>query len=134
MDTTFYLNFLKSSDNLRVYVGNKLVFSSQKDRLVALLEYIDGFAPLYQKVTVMDKILGNAAALLAVKAHCGEIYSPLGSQIAVQTLDRYGVSHHFERVVPFICQEDGKDMCPMEKLSLGKTPEEFYAIISQHKP
>ena len=129
MTTRQYTNFLKSEDTLRVYARGKLVFSSRKDRLLALLDYFDGFASRFKEVTIMDKIVGNAAALLAIKANCREIYSPLGSQIAVETLDKYGVSHHFDRIVPFICQENGKDMCPMEKLSLNKTPEEFYQII-----
>jgi len=129
MKNTVYLNFLKSDDTLRVYTGDKLVFTSKKDRLLALLDYIDGFASGYQEVTIMDKIVGNAAALLAIKAGCREVYSPLGSQIAIKTLDQHGVSHHFDRIVPFICQENGKDMCPMERLSLDRTPEEFYQII-----
>ena len=124
-----YSDFLKSTDTLRVYAGDELVFSSQKDRLLALLDYIDSFASKFSGVTIMDKIVGNAAALLAIKADCREIYSPLGSQIAIKTLDQHGVSYHFDRMVPFICQENGKDMCPMERLSLDRTPEEFYQII-----
>ena len=67
--------------------------------------------------------------LLCIKAHCREIYSPLGSQLAGKTLDRYGITYHFNKVVPFIQQANRKDMCPMEKLSIGKGPEEFYQAL-----
>ena len=62
--------FLISSDTLRVYKGNKLLFASNKDRLLPLLEYIDRFAPHHRWIVVFDKIMGNAAALLCVKATC----------------------------------------------------------------
>jgi len=35
--------FLKSRDTVRVYKGDKLLFSSQKERLLPLLEYDRGF-------------------------------------------------------------------------------------------
>ncbi len=108
--------FLTSSDTLQVYKDNELFFSSNKDRVLPLLEYIERFAPYYQQVVIFDKIMGNAAALLAVKASCQEVYSPLGSQLAVKTLDRYGIKYHLAKIVPYIQKPDSKDMCPMESL------------------
>jgi hypothetical protein len=86
--------FLTSSDTLQVYKDNKLLFSSNKDRLLPLLEYIDRFALHHQQVVIFDKIMGNAAALLSVKASCQEVYSPLGSQLAIKTLDKHGIKYH----------------------------------------
>jgi len=124
----FFDEFLMSPDTLRIYEGNQLIFSSIKDQLLPLLEYIEQF-PRRQLVVIFDKIMGNAAALLSVKAHCQEVYSPLGSELAVKTLGKYGVKHHITEVVPYIQRPDGRGMCPMEKLSLDKVPEEFYQII-----
>ena len=121
--------FLSSGDTLQVYEGDKLLFSSKKERLLPLLEYIDRLAPHHQQVAILDKIMGNAAALLSIKAGCQEVYSPLGSQIAVKTLGKYGVKYHLTEIVPYIQQPGGQDMCPMEQLSLDKEPEEFYQIM-----
>ena len=121
--------FLSSDDTLQVYEGDKLLFSSTKERLLPLLEYIDRLAPHHQQVAILDKIMGNAAALLSIKAGCQEVYSPLGSQIAVKTLGKYGVKYHLTEIVPYIQQPGGQDMCPMEQLSLDKEPEEFYQIM-----
>jgi len=118
--------FNASADTLRVYEDSALVFSSRKDRLLPLMEYLGRFAPEHKGVVIFDKIMGNAAALLAVKAGCREIFSPLGSEFAAQTLQKYGIEYHFTRTVPTIQRADGEDMCPMEKLSLGKGHEEFY--------
>ena len=73
--------------------------------------------------------MGNAAALLSVKADCREVWSPLGSELAIKTLDRYNVTHHLNTIVPYITQADGETMCPMEKLSIDKEPEEFYRVL-----
>jgi hypothetical protein len=124
-----YHNFLESDDTLRIYRDETLVFSSKKDRLLPLMEYIADHGTDGQPATIFDKIMGNAAALLAVMVSCREIYSPLGSELAVETLDKHGIACHLDTVVPRIMRPDGKDQCPMEKLSIGKTPEEFYTEL-----
>ncbi len=129
MHTPLFNEFLLSGDTLRVYKGDKLLFSSSNDRLLPLLEYIDRFVPYRQQVVIFDKIMGNAAALLSAKASCREVYSPLGSQLAVKTLDKYGIKYHLTEIVPYIQKANGEEMCPMEKLSLDKEPEEFYEVI-----
>lgn len=121
--------FLASGDTLQVYKDDRLLFSSSKDRLLPLLEYIDGLAPYHQQVIVFDKIMGNAAALLSARASCCEVYSPLGSQLAVKALDKYGIKHHITEIIPYIQKPDGEGMCPMEELSINKEPEEFYQVM-----
>lgn len=119
-------SFLASDDTLRIYQGETLVFSSKKDRLLPLMEYIAAHQAGGQPVIIYDKIMGNAAALLAVKVNCREVYSPLGSELAIKTLDRYGIKYHLTKIVPRIQRPDGQGMCPMEQLSIDKEPEEFY--------
>jgi hypothetical protein len=129
MYADFFSEFLDSGDTMRVYAGGKLVFSSCKDRLLPLLDYIERFGSQHEDVVVFDKVMGNAAALLSIKAGCRQVYSPLGSHFAIMTLDEYGVGYHLDEVVAYIRQADGEDMCPMEKLSLGKGPDEFYEVM-----
>ena len=121
--------FLKSEDTLRIYNEHKLLFSSNKDRLEPLIEYIKNSGDRNSPVVVFDKIAGNAAALLMVKIGCREIYSPLGSQIAVKTFTKYKIRYHLLKAVPFIQRESMNDMCPMERLSIDKEPEEFYHLV-----
>ena len=129
MYTDIFSAFLASDDTLRMYQDETLIFSSQKNHLLPLIEYIADYGSGQQLVTLFDKIMGNAAALLAVKATCREVYSPLGSELAIKTLEKYGIEYHLSEIVPYIQRPDGKGMCPMEKLSIGKEPEEFYQAI-----
>lgn len=130
MDNQSYSEFLNSDDTLQVYAGNKLVFSSKKEGLIALLDYLEGFSTARRRVTILDKVTGNASALLIIKAAGRQVYSPLGSQLALKTLTSYGIRHHFDVTVPYIRQEGSEKMCPMEKLSLDKDPEEFHAALT----
>ncbi len=123
--------FLTSHSSLQVYEDGRLVFASYKSGLLPLLEYIDRFASSHRGVVVFDKIMGHAAALLCVKADCREIYSPLGSELAVRALDKYGIKHYLIEVVPCIQKPDQSDMCPLERLSIGKEPQEFYQLVAK---
>ncbi len=56
MYARLFNRFLTGSDTLQVYKGSKLLFASNKDRLLPLLEYIDRFAH-YHQVVIFDKII-----------------------------------------------------------------------------
>jgi hypothetical protein len=129
MPADLFRAFLASDDTLRIYEDEVLVYSSKKERLLPLMEYIAENRAGGRPVVVYDKIMGNAAALLTVMAGGREVFSPLGSGLAVRTLDTHGVRHHLSRTVPYILRDDGQDLCPMEQLSIGKGPEDFYRVI-----
>ena len=118
--------FLVGNDKLRIYSGDRLIFTSSKEGLASLLEYISKFSHYEKNVTVFDRVVGNAAALLLTRIFCREAYSPLGSELAVKTLSHFGISYHFGQVAPYIQDRGQEGMCPMEELSLNKSPEEFY--------
>jgi hypothetical protein len=126
-----YSAFLDSGETFRIYLDEELLFSSEKDRLLPVMEYLDEYGPSEEPVTIFDKVMGNAAALLAVIVKCSAVYSPLGSELAIETLESNGIAYHLNKVVPYIMRPDGKDMCPMEKLSIDKTPDEFYRVMKK---
>ena len=129
MGTSLFDDFLISADTLWVYDGDRLLFTSNKDGLQPLLEYIDRIVPHQNEIKIFDKVMGNAAALLSVKAGCRKVYSPLGSQLAIKTLDDYNAKYHFARVVPYIQNREGVGVCPMVKLSINKSPDKFYETV-----
>lgn len=129
MHASLFNDFLISADTLWVYDGDRLIFTSNKDGLQPLLEYIDRIVPYQSEIKIFDKIMGNAAALLSVKADCRKVYSPLGSQLAIKTFGDYNAEYYFTKIVPYIQNREGQGMCPMEKLSINKSPEEFYEAV-----
>lgn len=121
--------FLATEDTLRVYHGPELVFSSRDSGLAPLVDYVIRLAPGMEEVLVLDRVVGNAAALLLKFALCAEVWSSLGSERAARTLNKLGIRYHFVNKVPYILNRQKSDVCPFEKLSMGKTPDEFYDAI-----
>jgi hypothetical protein len=122
--------FLTSADTFRVYKGKRILFTSGKDRLAPAVEYIETF-PHEKGVIVYDRIVGNAAALLLKIIRCRTVFSELGSENAIKTLESEGIKYHFNETVDCIMNDSGQDMCPMEKLSLGKSPDEFLKALKE---
>lgn len=128
MYSGLFEEFVKSADSVRIYERRRLLFASDRKGLYPLLDYLKR-PSMKTEVVIFDRVVGNAAALLAIKAGCKQIFSPLGSQRAVITLERNNIRFRFTKIVSFICNDSGQNMCPMERLSLDKTPEEFYQIV-----
>lgn len=131
MSGSSFDEFRASDDTLRVYKGGRLIFSSARERLAPLVEYIDTCQPHESDVTVYDRVTGNAAALLLTRMSCREIRSELGSELGAATLDRHGIRHRFTETVPYIEDARREGMCPMEELALDKTPDDFYAALKE---
>jgi hypothetical protein len=131
--TKTFDEFLKSQDTVRVYKRAKLIFSSQEERLKPLVEYAARFKPYEKNVTVYDRVVGNAAALLLKKIHCSEVFSPLGSEAGIKALNSFGIKYHFNEIVPCILDDTRQNICPMEKMSTGKTSEEFFQLLNKSK-
>jgi len=121
--------FLASEDSLRVYRGTELIFNSKDSGLAPLVDYVTRFAAGTEGVLILDRVVGNAAALLLKLVHCTEVWSSLGSERAAETLNSFGIRYHFVTKVPYILNRQNSDICPFEKLSMGKTPDEFYEAI-----
>ena len=114
--------FLTSQDTLRVYKNGSLLFSSKEEQLRSLMEYTDKFAPHKGGIVVFDRVVGNAAALLLKKILCKEVFSELGSENAIQTLDDAGIAYHFNETVHCIQNDSRQDMCPDGEIIIGKKP------------
>jgi hypothetical protein len=54
----------------------------------------------------------------------------LGSEAGIKALNSFGIKYHFNEIVPCILDDNRQNMCPMEKMSTGKTSEEFFQLLS----
>lgn len=90
-----------------------------------------GIRPLYQLVTgkpafadgasIADKVIGKAAALLAVYGGIKAIYAELTTTTAHQVCERYGITLKYKKKVEAIENRDRTGLCPMEQLAKGET-------------
>lgn len=87
---------------------------------------------LYRSPVLADKVIGRAAAFLAVLCGITEVYAEVISEEAIKVLDDYRIPVTSGRVVPYIANRSGDGLCPMEELSKDvKTPLEMYEKIQK---
>ena len=121
--------FLKSSWGLELWLGNKLIFRSKKAGVAGLLAFIQEHDSKYKNLVVFDKIVGRGAALLAVYLKAKAVYGALGSELAAQALKEFKIEFHFQKTIPNILNRDKTGLCPIEKISLNKNPDQFYCNL-----
>lgn len=91
---------------------------------------------------LIDKVIGKAALLLAVKLGFRKIYTPLASHSAVETAEQKGVQLFAVETVPYIVNREKTGMCPLEQSVMHtEDPEEAHkniraaiAILMAQKP
>ncbi len=125
--------FLKSPWGLELWLGNKRIFRSKKSGVRGLLDFINKHGQRYKDIVIFDKIVGRGAALLAVYLKAQMIYGALGSKLAAKAFKKYKIKFYFQKTVPNILNKDKTGLCPFEKLSLGKTSQEFYNCLMKQK-
>jgi hypothetical protein len=82
---------------------------------------------------IADKVIGKAAAALAVVGGVRRLYAAVLSERAVPCLDAYGIGYTFGELVPKIVIPEGDDRCPLEEIVLdAATPSEAEALLREH--
>jgi len=134
MSNKKYIDFLKQGGSLLIVKNGEIIFKSNKDNLRPLLECIEKFKDKMVGTIAFDKLLGNAAALLFVYAKVREVYALKGSKAGVNTLERNNINYLIEKIIPCVLNNQANGLCPMEELSRGKSPKDFYRLVSKNLP
>jgi len=97
--------------------GRPLVTDRRKG-LVPLLSALDTFGPELVGAVLADRVVGRAAAVIAVHAQLAAVSAGVLSSGAAALLDGAGIPYEAGAIVPHICDRSGKGVCPMEKIAL----------------
>ena len=122
---------VNSENNLMVFRGDELVFSSSGKGIAPLIEAIDtiGRENLIGVATV-DRVVGKAAALLNLYMGVVEVHAGVISSGAKVLLSGHGVQYQFLEETDVVKAKDGVVFCPFEKLVWDVAdPEEAYTLI-----
>lgn len=122
---------LKENHTLVIYKNNASVITSNDRGVNSLIELIREDKSQLSGSLIADKVIGKAAALLMIYAGVKEIYAPIISKPALQTLLRHNVKVYYDKEVERIINRKGDGLCPMETLCLDiEKPEEAYLLLS----
>jgi hypothetical protein len=108
----------------------RVVLASPQSRLVALATLLRDRPEEMRSATVIDKVIGAAAAKLCVHGGAAEVFAGLASEAGLEVLRAAGIPAAAREVVPLILNRDRSDLCPMERMSREITaPAAFYQTL-----
>ena len=107
------------------------VLTSKKTGIAPLLERWESGEAL-ESVSVADRIVGKAAAMLLLLMGASEVYGSVMSQPALELLTAAGVQTSYGELVPGIINRTGDGSCPMERAVADLTdPADAPAVLRQ---
>jgi len=117
--------------NLMILKDGATLFSSAMEGIAPLVEAVEelGVGRL-EGSTVVDRIVGKAAALIIAYFKAARVYAKVLSRRSAPVLDRCGIVCVAEEVVEEILNREGTDMCPFERMVLSiDDPAEGYEVV-----
>ena len=86
----------------------------------------------FAECAVADKVVGKAAALMAVLGGADSVFGEVLSIPAENVLRQYGVYYEYAEKVPYIENRSHTGKCPMEAaVARVDSPEEAFEILEQ---
>lgn len=107
----------KGDWTLVVVKGGEVLYRSKEKGIRPMVEAILKWGAGLHQASLADRVIGKAAAMLAIQNGICQIYTDILSKAAKEILDQRGVAYTYERCVPYIKNRQKTDLCPIEKLS-----------------
>ena len=105
--------------NLIILKNGKRLYQSTRPGMLPLYQAISVLGiPQLKDTTIVDKIVGKAAALLISYIQAHTVYCNTLSVRGKAVLDAHGITFRYEELAPEIINRYGTDICPFEKVVL----------------
>ena len=133
-DMNLARDLIIKSDNSIVVIKNGVLLSKKKGNgLRPILETIDELDEEIKGSIIGDKILGKASALLCIYSKVRGVYSPQSTKKAIALLLKQGIPTKIDKIIPFIKNQNGNDICPFEKIIKNiDSPINAYKILKKN--
>ena len=111
---------------------NGEIFSSEERGVKPMLTKLVEDEAFFAGSTIIDKVVGKAAALLAIKAGVAFVSAGVISIPALEVLKKAELPFKYNVLVPRIENRSKTGLCPMETLTLSMDdPEEAFILLKQ---
>ena len=98
-----------------VIVKNEKIAAVERGRGVnPLLKLYDEHREIMQNAVIVDKVIGRAAAFIAIKGNVAEVYGKIMSEDAVSLLTAHKIRYSYGLLVPRILNRNRDALCPLE--------------------
>lgn len=111
---------------------DEIIFSSYERGVKPILDFYHEFGSTKKGLTVVDKVMGKGAIILAKLINTKYIITPIISVDALDLAKYYNMDIYYESKVEYIINSDKDGRCPIESSVLGIANEQDgYKIIIQ---
>jgi hypothetical protein len=119
---------------LSIVKNGNIIFETGSSGISGFLEAIEKFGNGLEGVSVADRVVGKAIALLCVYANVKAVYALILSKRAKSVFEKYAVYHEWEELVENILDVKRSRTCPFEKLAKEiSNPEDAYGRLKALK-
>ena len=112
--------------------NGEIVHSADGRGVRPVIQLLKTNAELLRGATVVDKIIGKAAAMLLTLGGARRIYGELMSVSAFDYLTPRGIKAEYGRKIDIVSNREGNGICPLERsVKDVDDPQEAYEILQQ---
>ena len=111
------------------------IYTSQLKGIAPLINPMKENQLFFKDAIVVDRVIGEAAAMLLALSQVQYIYAYVLSRKAREILDAYKIDYDYEKLADYIVNRDHTGMCPMEKTVYDMTDlnEALAALIQKQE-
>lgn len=93
---------------------NEVIFTSEEKGVKPMIDFylLNGIS--LEPLTVVDRIIGKGALMLAKLIGANYVVTPIISEIALEFADEQNVIVEYSKVVPYIINRTKDGQCPIE--------------------
>ncbi len=119
--------------SLMVHDGDEVLFRSASKGVRPHLEAIDALGTRLRGTTMVDKIVGRAAALLILYSGAAEVHAGVINPGGRKLIEDAGVRLSFDKEIDHIKTIDGRIYCPFEAMVQGidDPVQAYHAIVEK---
>jgi hypothetical protein len=122
----------KTEYSIVVIKNGKILTKRRGVGIRPILEVIDELKNSIYGSIIGDRTLGKASALLCRYANAKGVYSPKATKTAIAILIIADIPSQIDKMVPYIKNRDGDDICPFEEMLKDvDSPDEAYNILKK---
>ena len=116
--------------NLVIVKAGQVLFSSRERGIATFFQAVKNMDDSLHNAAVADHIVGLAVAMLCLYAQITSVYAGIASMGALEMLKGQGMTVTSKKVVTYISNRDGTDLCPFEKLAGNcQSPSQLFAAL-----
>lgn len=108
------LNLLTTEHYSCVAYRTLELYTSKSMGIRPLIQPINEDPLFFKDAIVIDKVIGKSAALLLIYGQAQAVHAQIISEHALNRLKQSKIKVSYDRLVPFIQNNDRSGMCPME--------------------